>query len=318
MSAIPKKTMQSASHIETRGAIAALLGFFIIAGAECQRLWPTGTSLIYLIVCLPLLAIWVTHLAGWEPARRLAGMAIDGSIYILLVASLGAQFGLSPNPSGTLAATLLFWAPLIAAWWAWRYRAFSLKLAIIQGLLLVLLTWPFANDHQRLDKHAILTLSLVLLVRFLIKPSSLSAATPQNLDPTTGFPSAEYFEAELAQVAAISDRYNFPMSLIGCRLSPESGGREMLLQRYAEDVGNRLRTSDTACRWDTNTFIVLLPNTTETQAKVVAAGLLEAGKLADPEQHQKLIANIGIIQRIRGEDPMSTLTTLEHALSNPA
>lgn len=319
MSAIPDNALREPPRVETGGALGALLGFFVIAGAECQRLWPTGTSLIYLFICLPLLAIWIAHLRGWKAAHQAAGTAIDVSIYVLIVANLGAQVGMAVNPSGTLAATLLFWSPLIAAWWTWRYRSFPIALPITQTALLIASTWPFANDYQRLDKHAILALGLILLVHYLARIPPSREGIGQNPDPSTGFPSPEYFEAELAQVSAISDRYNFPMSLIGLRLSfPVEPRHADLLRRYAESISDRLRTADTACRWDTNTFIVILPNTTESQAEAVAHGLMIAGRAYASEARCETLAYIRITQRIRGEDPMSTLTTLENALSKPA
>lgn len=316
MSETPKRPAPSLPQAETRAALGALLGFFIIAGAECQRLWPSGTSLIYLFICLPLLAIWIAHLAGWKSARQTAGVAIDLSIYILLVASLGAQFGFSPKPSGTLAATLLFWSPLVAAWWAWRYRAFSLKLSLMLGVFFVVLTWQFANDHQRFHEHLILALCLVCLIRELAAPGSMQAIRQNfNLDATTGLPSPECFEAELAHVSAISDRYRFPMSLIGCRLSPPGDRHADIFRRYAEAIGERLRTSDTACRWDNNTFMVLLPNTTDVQAEAVGRGLMEASETLESGHNLLLSAQVCIIQHPHGDDPMSTLTALEHQLS---
>lgn len=317
MTDTPKQPEPPPPRPETKGTLGALLGFFIIAGAECQRLWPTGTSLIYLLICIPLLAIWIAHLSGWTAARKIAGTAIDVSIYILLVASLGAQFGFSPKPSGTLASTLLFWAPLVAAWWTWRYRAFSLKLSLMLGVFFVVLTWQFANDHQRFHEHLILSLCLVFLIRHLASPPSpLAAEQNRNLDTSTGLPSPECFEAELAHVSAISDRYRFPMSLIGCRLSPPQGDPYAdLFRRYAETIGDRLRTSDTACRWDDNTFMVLLPNTSDRQAEAVARGLREACASINIGSHTPLTANICIIQRAEGDDPMSTLSALERKLA---
>lgn len=311
---------QALSPPETKGSIGALLGFFVIAGAECQRLWPTGTSLIYLIICIPLLAIWIAHLAGWKAAPKVAGIAIDLSIYTLLVASLGARFGFNSKPSGTLASTLLFWAPIVSAWWAWRYRAFSLKLTLMLGLFFIVLTWQFANDHQRFHEHLILSLCLVLLIHSVSRSGVTGdQATNRNLDADSGLPSPECFEAELAHVAAISDRYQFPMSLIGCRLAPEDGNRyKSLFVNFAAAIGDRMRTSDTVCLWDDETLMVLLPNTTEAQAEGLGRGLLEAGKAFMTEEGNPIVTSFCIIERSMGDDPMSALTALERKLSTAA
>jgi GGDEF domain-containing protein len=297
--------------------MAALLGLFIIAGAECQRLWPSGTSLIYLAVCLPLLLIWIAHLAGWRLAEAKAGLAIDLAIYVLVVASLGIRFGGSQQNGSQLASTLLFWAPLVAAWWAWRYRDFPRQLGLLLGGLFVALTWQLASTHEQFLQHLILAALVALAVRHASQAPAASEPPINWRDPLTGLPSPECFEAELAHISAIADRYRFPLSLIGCRISAANAGQdfERLLRQYAETIVDRLRAADTACRWSTDSFLILLPNTSKADAEFVADGIREAIQNFDFGQKMPSTVAFHVVRHQAGEDPMITLGTLESALT---
>lgn len=314
--------MQSAKarRINSAGAMGGLLGLFVIACVEFQRLWPTGTSLIYLVVSLPLLLIWIAHQAGWTVAERNAGLAVDIAIYVLVIASLGIRFGAS-QPTSELASTLLFWAPLATAWWAWRYQQFPLRLWLLLGGFFVVLTWQLASDHERLDEHLILSLLIALIVRYAhrsVPPNPETSITRR--DPLTGLPSPECFEAELAHVTSISDRYRLPLSLIGCRVGQLESSHlpDNLFCQCAEAIANRLRTSDTACRWDRCTFLILLPNTSEASARKLASEIQNAVEHFNFGQEFRLTVGIATVEHESGEDPMSTVSTLENKLANAA
>lgn len=311
----PTNHLASAGH--DGNTIGALLAPFIIVGAEFQRSWPSGTSLIYLVVCIPLLGIWLAHLSGWARAPYFAGLAIDLSIYTLLVASLGAHFGLAEQPAKALASTLLFWAPLIAAWWAWRYRDVSIKFVMMASLLFLILAWQFANSWQRFHEHLILAACLTLLVRVIANNASESRNNSGH-DPVSGLTSAAYFEAELAHLSAIADRYQIPFSLVGCRIPAETAAQTpKQLSDYADAISNRLRASDTACQWDKATYLILLPNTDEDHAQAVAHNIRNALAALAPDAGTVSPAAIACIQHAYCEDPMSTLNALEQKLPAP-
>lgn len=316
MNNTPKPSKSFASTENPSGSMAALLGLFIIAGAECQRLWPSGTSLIYLGICLPLLLIWIAYLAGWRLAEAKAGLAIDLAIYVLLVASLGIRFGGSHQKGSELASTLLFWAPLVAAWWAWRYRELPRKLGLLLGGLFVVLTWHLASAHEQFHQHLILAVLVALLVRHVSRPAPSSGASLEWRDSLTGLPSPDCFEAELAHASAISDRYHFPLALIGIRIDAAQTGQELesMLCQHAEAIVDRLRTADTACRWGPTTFFLLLPNTSEGDAAIVAEGIVAAIRNSDFGQKNASTVAFHVVRHEAGEDPMSTLSTLESAL----
>lgn len=330
---MPNKSMQArrSNTINSAGSMGGLLAIFVIACAEGQRLWPSGTSLIYLAISVPLLLIWIAYLADWKLAERNAGLAIDISIYVLLVASLGIGFRSRPPVTSELASTLLFWAPLVSAWWAWRYRHFPYRLWILLGGFFVVLTWQLASDHERLDEHLILSLLIALVVHYSYRSTPHADTDPNTIlrDSLTGLPSPECFEAELAHVSAISDRYRFPLALIGCRFVTDEDDAlfDPQLRQYAEALGDRLRTSDTACHWDRRTIMILLPNTTGSMAHIVADGIRQALSNFDFGQKFRLpprpavasmFVDIRIVEHALGEDPMSTLSALENKLAKSA
>lgn len=310
--------MQKAGRINATGSMGGLLCLFVIACVEFQRLWPSGTSLIYLVVSLPLLLIWIAHQAGWTVAERNTGLAVDIAIYVLVIASLGIRFG-AAQATSELASTLLFWAPLVAAWWAWRYQNIPLRLWLLLGGFFVVLTWQLASEHERLDEHLILSLVVALAVRYASRSAPPNSATTINLrDPVTGLPSPECFEAELAHVSAIFDRYGLPLSLIGCRIALRETDHLPADQlcRCAETIADRLRSSDTACQWDRNTFMILLPNTPEPSASKFANDIRDAFEHFSFGQNFRLTVHIATVQHQSGEDPMSTVSTLENKLAN--
>lgn len=305
-----------AGAINHAGSMGALLGLFVIACVEFQRLWPTGTSVIYLLVSLPLLLMWIAHQTGWTVADRQAGLAVDIALYVLVVASLGIRFG-TGQPGSELASTLLYWAPLVAAWWAWRYQNLPRRLWLLLGGFFVVLTWQLASYHERLDEHLILALFVALLVRYAAR--SALPATERCLklsDPLTGLPSPDIFESELAHVSAIADRYRFPLSLIGCRVAQFESDQftDQHLSQCAEIVSDRLRTSDTACRWERGTFLILLPNTPEASANKVAQEIRDAFAHFNFGQKFRFTVAMATVQHDPGEDPMSTLNALENKL----
>ena len=64
--------------------------------------------------------------------------------------------------------------------------------------------------------------------------------------------------------------------------------------------------------------MILLPNTTANMAGTVAKGIRETFEHSDFGQNFQLTAEIKIVQHEHGEDPMSTLCTLENKLANTA
>ncbi len=108
------------------------------------------------------------------------------------------------------------------------------------------------------------------------------------------------------------------MTLIGCRLAPTTGGAQwdQLLCQCAEAIADRLRTADTACHWSATSFLILLPNTAEKEARIVADGIMDRLRNFDFGQKNRPTVAFRVIGHQPGEDPMSTLSALENLLAD--
>jgi len=303
----------------TIATIGGLVGTFVIVAVECQRHWPEPVSLIYLAISGALLLLWCAYLATWPMALRHARTAISGAIVALVVASLVLRLSASRDVADELARTLLFWAPLVAAWWGYVYADHPEKLAGLVGSFLVIVVLQIADTIQDIPAHLILSILVAGIVRITALANRAGEATIKLRDSLTGLASAECFEAELAHASAIADRYQIPLTLLGFRIRPpgEDNGYSEELRRYADAIANCLRNADTACRWDEATLLILLPNTSAKQASAVFMKI-------DKALHQiavvtakpsSLLLGQACVEHHAGEDPMSTLTALEPRLA---
>ena len=89
-------------------------------------------------------------------------------------------------------------------------------------------------------------------------------------------------------------------------------------KNFPREYDGYLRTSDTACRWDRSTFMILLPNTPEISAGKVAKEIQKAFADFNFGQNFRLTVRIASVEHESGEDPMSTVSTLENKLANAA
>lgn len=307
------------STTDTTVAIGGLPAAFLIVCVECQKHWPGSISLVYLAISGLLLVLWAGYLTVWPKASRYAAMAINGSIWVLLAAVLLFRPGQSSAIATELASTLLFWAPLIVAWWTWQWSADRLKLVVLLVAFFTLVIFLADNSAQSIPEHLILSLAVAAVIyhaRHFARPPP-SELTVRLRDPLTGLASPECFEAELAHVSAIADRYQLPLTLIGCQIDVTNHDKNYHdnLHFYADAIIDRLRTSDTVCRWDEKTFLILLPNTTEKQAASVELNIDAALQQFGLEGKPQFPISILMVEHQAGEDPMSTLGTLENKLA---
>jgi GGDEF domain-containing protein len=164
---------------------------------------------------------------------------------------------------------------------------------------------------------------LTVLIQLFNTPQTADLAPPpadafvNSRDPVTNLVSPDYFEAELAHISSISDRYQIPMSLLACRLFPDQENEAVhdgTLRRYADAISDSLRLSDTLCRWEKQTFMLLLPNTNSQQAEIVRKKILIAIAPLESKRSPRQSTLVHATQHAFGEDAMSTLVTLETLL----
>lgn len=268
---------------------------------------------VYLTATCLIGTVCLVSLLDRRLSARMAHALIDATIAGLLAVCLVFQ-GRDLPGAEPLIASLTFWTPLLAARWACHHFAEPTRLAgtlTAFGFVLLLVA-----DGAGAATAAAGQLLLGVLVAVMVQANCLSiqrtasAGAMPRYDPLTGLASGERFEDELALLSAVADRYRMPLSLIGYRLP----AGEIRQPAISELISGQLRNSDTACLWDQSTFLILLPNTDESEARLVA-GKIEA-TLA--EAGLPPVAQIALITHRQGEDPMSTLSELETELNAAA
>lgn len=315
MSNPPADTSRHLTERDLTALQGSLIAAFFVSCIETQRHWPTATGIAFLLATIFLLGLWFAYLTGFKQVMRHAAPLLDMTIISLLAFNWILSLHNDKSAATEMAGVLLFWSPLIVAWWTGRHRSHPYRLwPILPGLFLMpaLLLWDSIPVHA----HALLSLLIILAIKYPSSvPVAVQAASESPLrDEITDLASPEYFEAELAHLCAIADRYQMPVSLICCHLVDwfnEAPFADEDIRAFSDMLSERIRLSDTACHWEHGTFLVLLPNTTHDNAhlaqekiKFALQGILApSGRAIDPVMSE--------IQHTAGDDPMSTLSLLE-------
>lgn len=188
------------------------------------------------------------------------------------------------------------------------------------------LSLALGSNHPILFGFVLSCCLLVLVLHFILEwkraEASRQAHAIINLgrDPATGLPSTLLFEGVLAHLAAISNRYQHPFSVIAFEIVSEGKGvaldqpDEVLLRELAWGVVDCVRVPDSVCRWTQSRFMVLLPETSAEDAETLAQriGTFSAGLCQAKNYASTFVYGIGI--HLPGSDPMAALTSAEKNL----
>lgn len=303
----------------------------VIFSVELQRHWGGESGWILLSTDIGLATLWLANLmrSSWAAGQSTNG--IDAGIGLLLCGTIGL-FGLNRTAeSYALASSLTFWIPLICLWWSISHYQNIGRLTISSGTLLTVLWFFNLNTDQRYPEYAVLVVLLMLSVRKVISRSPLAGNDHRDddkslkvnlVDVVTGFSSAQLFETELAQIAAVADRFHLPISLIICEIrttSPpsideNSRSENEMLKHFGWVLTDCVRLSDTICRWEHWKFPILLPGTTLEQARVVMKKIELRGNAELQIRNYNAHCCCGISERQPGEDYMLTFSMAEKSL----
>lgn len=299
---------------------APLAVVFVLCAVEVQRRWGQPVMWAYLVSGGLVAFHWAALLAGRTWASAHVRQAVDAAVVVLLAYTVMFQLLGNGAASRTLATSLLFWAPLVCLWWGIslpnQRRLALFYFVILYGAPLYAGAYP---SGIAFFEQTILGALTLLVGRQFALDRSLNQRVLQ--DRLTGLISAECFETELAMIAAMADRYRISFSLIACAPDkrpkpdqvPDPAADEALLQSMANLIVERIRQSDTVCRWEGDVFFVLLPNTSSQDASRVAQTLL-ADCSALVHHPVPLTCSLGIATHQFGDDPMLTFGAAEQAL----
>lgn len=311
----------------------ALPAIIVICIVELQRHSTDVSGYLYATGSLVALVVWGGVLTERSWAHRALGLTLNLLAFGLLIGAITMSAEGNPTAGKNLASDLLFWSPAICAWWGAFYAE---RLSLSATLVVMFFAGLYVADasvplHSFLDYLVLATL-LISLVRAVAGFRSNSSASLGNQwqatswsgpDPVTGTTNRNQFEAELSHLAAVSNRYRLPFSLLAIAIDRyesdiaplDEAASDEILRSFAWKLAERLRTPDTICHWENGKFFVLLPNTIFSDATRVAESIQCAAQGIALTGGRKIDTRIGVCSHRFGEDPMSTLDSAERALT---
>jgi diguanylate cyclase (GGDEF)-like protein len=324
------------SPLRWRGAALpwVLPAAIILIAVELQRRWGDAAVPVHVVTLTLLTVTWIGML--WERMWivRFGAVLFDAAILVQLIGGLILIQGFG-NPAGSwVLDELLFWAPAICAWWAMCYLG-QLRHTIILALVLYLgffVGGLLDADHalHEFVLQGALMIGLVTMFGRALGSMALGVGAPTfdvaMHDTLTNVASRPYFEAELAHTAAMSDRYQQPFSLLVaniddyadyCQSFGADEGKRML-RAFAWIIAERIRRSDTICRWQDEKFVVLLPVTRYAEAAKLVDTLRPALSQTQIGAKAAIKTSFGIAEHDPGSEALATLEVAERSMSDAA
>ncbi|MFV1872377.1 MAG: GGDEF domain-containing protein [Oleiphilus sp.] len=152
----------------------------------------------------------------------------------------------------------------------------------LNGALLIvfwLLAIFYANYADGFIETA-LVLSLVCLIAAIIQQqfSTLLAqlAVAKTTDRITGCIQSDAFDTELNKVIQLYERYQTPFSLISIKCQSAfdaEADKNIWFKELAQLYQSRLRKTDILCRYTSESFVALLPSTSDQNLDILSADL---------------------------------------------
>ncbi|GAB5603044.1 GGDEF domain-containing protein [Thermus sp. FJN-A] len=285
-------------------------------------------------VFLPLLGggFLALGVALWRhpPAAKWVLPTAHGLIASYLLATLGYQLLLKPNPQGLSPAA--FWVPFF---YFSSYLFFPARKAVraallyLMALFLLALLGAFRGHFQATHLNALAqffgaNLAYVSLLYMLVqlKEGYLEAQLDAYTDFLTGLRNRRYLELVLERELFRVQRYGRPLSLVVLDLDGFKG----INDTYGHEVGDRVlkalaacleghvRQSDRAVRLGGEEFAVVMPETPLAQATRLAERLRQkvAALKVPPVEH--LSASLGVTQASPTDSPLSLLKRADEAM----
>jgi diguanylate cyclase (GGDEF)-like protein len=227
-------------------------------------------------------------------------------------------------------------------WWLWLS---ALVVTVLSGVVFLLSSFPslfLYSDHFfeiRSDQARWGILSLLLLFNaWLIyrewsfrrlrkqltrepRTSSEAVSNPSRRDPVTGLYTRASVEQALGKEVARARRHNIPLSLVAlhlddfAELSMRFGGApgDLILKEFANRLRKASRGSDFGVRLGSDDFLLVLPECSLRDAKIVSdrLGTLE---MKCSGQDITLTYSLGLIDYKPGEGPADLFKRAEDVL----
>lgn len=183
-------------------------------------------------------------------------------------------------------------------------------------------TWLLGRAHTRRKRNGTVVLNGVLIDITARKQLEAELEQAARRDPLTNVWNRRQFTLVLGDIHSQSERYGHPYAL----LMIDVDNFKEVNDRYGHGVGDtvlialaqllqqRLRKSDTVCRWGGEEFLLLLPHSTLDMAIAVAQDLCAAvNQLSLPPLHH-LSVSIGVSQSAPSRTSAEVIKRTDDAL----
>lgn len=324
--------MPSNQKLRWRALIPLAVGISLL-GMEVSRGHLVEAQWAYLAIVAMWTLACVLGLRSRSDPIILVLTSLDIGVGILLLASSAFIATGLFDAAAVLHGTLEKSAPLLIAWWSVTYFAQFHRVIIYFLLLCGGLLSASADLHGQaamdfiilgILELAALRFSLNYLQNSTAGKTLLDRGTEETLDPVTRLALPATFEAELALVVALSDRKRAPLSVLACAIDGyaayvgqfgyASGNK--LLRSTASAIGDCLRISDTAGRWDREVMLVMLPDTTAHDAENVKDKIQRRVSLIESKDQGPVSLLFAIAEHCHGDDPLTVVEQIERMLDN--
>jgi diguanylate cyclase (GGDEF)-like protein/hemerythrin-like metal-binding protein len=179
-------------------------------------------------------------------------------------------------------------------------------------------------NHKLMERQKELEALKLQLEQDINKRKLIESALQENIqkDQLTGIFNRHYFVQKVHEDMELSDRYQTPLSLIFFdldhfkKINDDYGhdlGDEVLI-KVTRTLKKTIRTTDSLIRWGGEEFLVLMPETDISGAKIVAEKMrVEAANIKHGDGFQ-VTASFGVVERLKGEYLESWFKRADQAL----
>lgn len=242
------------------GQQSAVLDIYNFVGLQVSLIGYASLSVLF-AACFLLLP----RSSEWAPHSTLLDVAFACAMLCVIAAQPWVGFLLcfaliTCALAGHSAFNLLLWASLMFA--------VALAQALHSGILV---------DSRPEPLHAIQVVFGLLALLIVFKPQTqvTRTHTATRLDLETGFANAFVLEDALSYLLPYHQRNQMPLSLMMIQLPPEQLARKALLPHLSVFLKQRLRLSDVVVRQHEQALVLLLCDTEQHGAHVLAQHILQ-------------------------------------------
>lgn len=242
---------------------------------------------------------------------RLALIYINVTAVLLYALSLFSRFRKKNSQTGRLLSIATLVAALNVLSIPISYLATSSSVMFLNIMLV--------------SQNAITFLMFAAIMFTLFNDSLLTLKSSSSIDPVSGVYNQKYFIEQANKFLSAAERHQFPISIILCDIEnfltiKKQGGQQAsdeLIKRVAKVLKHEMRQEDFIARFSSEVFVLLLPQTRENGAELIAERIeLEISNLPIDtiDCSEPIVVKTGVTSITQFTDIQSSITEVQNKL----